>query len=262
MGYTDEFGDYHSESGDESIFKSGSKLYGNAQLGLQAPPAWAFGGNHLWPRTCFDTAARNGAQVLIDVDTKDEKGHVFTVTLGQIAPSWGFPFVQNSELIAVVEIGFGGLMTLAEIDFLTGTQFSVMASHLRVYGVWRVVAGGVMPVADSGTYQVGASLATGVIAHGRQPQRTLGKRQSAPAWADTWYIPAFAKSFRVTADPAASQLNVAALDSTGASAGNRYTMAASPSVDIPLNSSTELVTVANASAQVTSDYALIFELAL
>lgn len=262
MGYTDEFGEYHPESGDESIFKSGSKLYGNALLGLQQPPAWGFGANHLWPRNCFETAARNGAQVLIDVDTKDEKGHVFTVTLGQVAPAWGFPFVVNSELVAVVEIGIGGIMMLTEIDFLIGTQFSIMASHLRVYGVWRIVAGGVFPAADPGVYQVGAALAPGVIAHGRQPQRTLGKRASAPAWTDLWYIPTFAKSFRVSAAPANSQLIIRVDDSTGASTGDDHAMVASPTVDIPLNSSAELVSVNNASAQLTSDYALVFELAL
>lgn len=257
-GYTDEWGEYH-ETENLGIFKPGAKLHGNATLVLQAPPPVPVAPDP-WPFV-FDTPARAGAVTLIDVATRDELPHVFTISLGALGgppPEDGGN--NESEVVAVLDIGIGGLNFQAEVDFIWGTQFSLAASRLQLHAVNRLTPGTGTLVSPF-TRQVGASLSTGVVAHGRQPQRTWAYSGNLlAAGYHYWYVPTFAKSFRVVAYENNIQMNVMVFGSAGNSLAE-YPLVAYPSVDIPVQSNARTIRIEPTNANLNV-YAVIWELAL
>lgn len=260
MGYHDQFGDYIEDADDFGIFKPGAKLHGNASLVLQAPPPVPAAGQP-WP-FIFDTPARAGAVTLIDVATRDEKPHVLTISLGTLggpAPTDGSGN-NESEVVAILDVGIGGLSFQVEVDFVWGTQFSLAASRLQLHAVHRLTPGTgalVSPV----TRQVGASLSTGVVAHGRQPQRTwtysgvlnIGN-------AHHWFVPTFAKSFRIVAYQNNIQMNAMVFGMAGNSLAE-YPLVAYPSAEFPVQSNARTIRIIPTNGGVNV-YAIIWELAL
>ena len=263
-GYHDQDGEWHDESGP-SIFKEGAKFQGNAQLVLQpaaAPTAGVW--NNIWPHV-MDTPARASAQTLIDISTKDGEPHVVTLSLGFVGRAPVGELVNPAvEVVGVLDVGIGGLSFQAEVDFVQGTQFSLAASRLQLHAIyWRVYGNPVVAIgAPVPTVQVGASLSTGVIAHGRQPQRTLTRRNGPAAGNnDAWFIPTFAKSLRVVCVPANLQLYEQFW--SNAFQLTDYQTVAYPSADLPIPNGSDTFVVANPNLQGRPDhYSLIWELAL
>lgn len=254
-GYTDDYGEYHDEGGS-SIFKPQSKLQGNARLQLQPSPALP--ATLIWPYV--DPV---GGSQLLDVYTADELPHVMTVSLGRFGSPLGLAGSPNSEAVAVCEVGIGGFsFTNVEIDFIEGVMFSIAASRFSLNAVYRELPGVVAPV-GANVIQVGASLANGVIAHGRSPQRTLTSFAGlAPGVGNEyWRVPKFAKSFRVIARPNTAIIGVDLVSVGGADAG-QYNVVAYPSVDFPVPSDAHSIRVINSGPVAVVSYSLIFELAL
>jgi hypothetical protein len=265
-GYTDQYGDYHDEGGS-SIFKEGAKLQGNALLTLQEAPAQVVGpgGNQFWPRTALDVPVERAAAVtLIDVATKDEEPHVVTIVLGDLTgpPPTGEALNSPTEVVAILDLGIGGVAMLTEIDYMRGVQFSLAITRLQLHVVYRTIPGGHAISIPPPQYRVAASLATGAVAHGRQPQRTLARHALAAFGDDAWFIPMFAKSFRATAVANNTQLDVEMRDSAYGPAEALYQAVAYPTPDWPIGSDAQTIRVVNRMAAGSADYNLIFELAL
>lgn len=263
-GYTDELGEYHETEANQGIFRYDSKLQGVATLLLQQPPAAPAAGAP-WPNV-METPARAGAQTLIDLATRDGQPHVVSVSLGNVGPQVSFnpmgPAYQP-EVVAILDIGVGvGFTVQVEVDFIQGLQFSLECSRLQLHAVYRELPGAAPVAAPFPTIQVGASVASGTLAHGRQPQRTLGSTNvMAPAALQLWMIPLFAKSLRVAALPNNITPTVSLADPAGANAV-QYPIAAFPSADLPIPNGTVLVSYQNTSLINDIERRLIFELAL
>jgi hypothetical protein len=263
MGYTDQFGDYHSDP-NLGAFASDSKLQGNAILQLQdAPPVPAAG--LPWPNIML-TPARNGAQTLIDLQTKDGLPCVITVALGNVGPQISFnpmgPAYQP-EVVAILECGIGGIQFEIEADFSAGVTFSISCSRLQLHAVYRQFPGVAVPVvAPVPTVQVGASVSSGTIAHGRQPQRTLGSSDNIAAGGlQYWQVPAFSKSFRVVSLPNNITPTVMVSNNAGLNCAS-YPIAGFPSADLPLPSDASIIAYQNTSLIVDNERRMVFELAL
>ena len=254
-----------------SIWTSDSKIFGQATLTLQPAPAtpallapWPF---------VRDTPAMQGAQTLLDLQTADGQPHVATFSFGLTGQQPDV--VVNSpigEVVAVINLGSGGIMLPVEVDVVQGIQYSLAVNRVQVHLVYRVVPNSNAVPSPPLTYNVGASVASGVVAHGRQPQRTLSKGQDTgppvvpalvPNQADLWRIPAFAKSFKVTANPTNSSLLVG-MSPVGLAGGvtSIYNLLAYPSADLPIPSSAYTMTVVNTGIANVTAYALIFDLDL
>lgn len=222
----------------QSIFRPDSKLQGNATLILQPGPVVAAG--VLWPRV-METPARAGAQTLIDLQTASGAPHIVSVSLGSVGPLPTATFdaaALRPEVVAILEIGIGGVSFEVEVDFVQGTQFSFACSRLQLHAVYRLIPGSAAtPIAAPvPTVQVGASISTGTVSHGRQPQRTLASTGAMlPAANEAFYIPAFTKSCRVTGLPANITPTIFTLGRGGIGALlQMYAVAANPSDDLPI----------------------------
>lgn len=265
MGYHDEFGDWHGEGGYKSIFKPYSKLQGNATLQLQPAPA-APGAGLPWPEI-MTTPARAGAQTLIDLATEDELPHVVTISMGNIGPqvTWGGALGAGyePEVVGIIDLGIGGIQIQVEVDFIQGTQFSIACSRLQLHAVFRCIpGGGAAVVAPIPTIQVGASVATGTMAHGRQPQRTLASTVNLAAAAGEFFLlPQFAKSLRVAAIPNNITPTVGLTETSGVVCAS-YPITAFPSADLPVPGDARIVWYQNTSLIVDTNRRLICELAL
>ena len=141
-GYTDHFGEYHEDAG-LGIFKSESKLQGNAELSLMPPPALVpFWVGLRFPLIKEDPPAMAHAATLIDLMTRDGLPHVVTLSFGNISPErviGGGPF---TELVALLNIGIGGISYYAEVDVLEGVQYSLATNRLQAHLVYRMPPGG------------------------------------------------------------------------------------------------------------------------
>ena len=185
-----------SEDNVASIFFDEDKVFGSALLGLDQP-----------------------AVSLINVRTKDHTPHVLTVSLGAMIANYidpGKTGFDDFEVVAKITLSIGGIPYLCEVDFIQGQQFSVAASQLMVDGVYRRTTYPGVPLAGTlATYNAGASVASGVIAHGNPPQRTISRRSFdlahpvlAAGASIQLEIPAFAKSMMVLGDPQNAQLRI------------------------------------------------------
>ena len=234
-----------------NIFFDDDKLQGSALLILDQP-----------------------AVALVDVRTRDHKPHVITVSLGQMIAQPPAPIavgvVDDQETVALLEIGVGGVPFLAEVDYVVGAQFSLVANTLRVSAVYRrntlpgVAPGGTVP-----SYNAGASVSSDAVAIGMPPQRTLGYHnffaKLASGATATYTIPKFAKYLTVMANPANAQMDITFLNNQGVG------MATFPAVGFPTNkvripNGAVQVLVTNSSAAPFAvsipSYYLIFDLAL
>lgn len=270
MGYTDEFGEYIEDTPNLGIFRSESKLQGNAILQLVGAPVVP-AANAPWPDVLDTPQGQAGSQTLIDLSTKDDKPHVVTVSLGvgKIPYPAGSKLVDlATEVVAILDIGIGGVAYRVEVDYLWGTQFSFAASRLQLHAVFRVVNNGsvagtggtVIFVPGAVQVQVGASVATGVVAHGRQPQRTLTHKNVAIGRYDTWNIPRFAKSCVVESWPQNAQIdfNIQTISAQCA----QVPIVASPSPEIMIPASADNFYVGNAMpATVITQYNIVCDLA-
>lgn len=258
--------------GDEmsdNIFVPGSKLQGNALVSLQVAPPAPTGGQP-WPFVYNSNAYQFGVE-LVNVQMLQNVPRVITISLGMLSPmptddTGGGPW--EGEVVAIIELGVGGLAYVTEIDFVQGVQFSVSASRLKLTAVYRCLPGsawrGPFP---RPTANVGAAVSLGNIAHGRQPQRTLGKVTSGgpgaltPGAHEHWIVPTFAKSFRTTAVPNNSAMRFDILNLT-TNPAEVFNTVAYPTVDFPLPSDARFITATNEAIVNVNDYRMIFELAL
>jgi hypothetical protein len=132
----------------QNIFKRDAKLQGNAILSLTGgPPAPAAG--QPWPDVMNVATERAGAQTLIDLETADGMPHVVTVTMGLVGPlpTFGFDtFADMFDLVAILDIGIGGIMIQSEVDVLDGFSFSLACSRLQIHVAYRLFPGGLLVV--------------------------------------------------------------------------------------------------------------------
>lgn len=276
-GYFDHFGEYHPDPGSEgsdrgSVFEPDSKLQGQGVLALQATMAAETG--NIWRTPEYIHAVE-----LLNLSTKGNIPRVVTVSMGPVAQGSGqggiVPLPPNppkSELVAVLEIGVGGLAYFAELDFVSGVQFSIAVNRLKLNALFRTlpVEGGETVAAPNTTYSVGATAAVGVLAHGRQPQRTMsyedarsilgGTPALAPGDTRVFRIPNFSKSFKVSANPNNSQLRAQISGVQGVAVF--YNMVAYPTVDLPLPNDSLWVFITNVGIADVTGVRLIFDLAL
>lgn len=250
----------------QGVFSRESKLQGNATLLLQPGPVVVAG--VLWPRV-METPARAGMQTLIDLQTASGAPHIVTVSLGSIGPLPTATFdaaALRPEVVAILEIGIGGVSFEVEVDFLAGTTFSFPCSRLQLHAVYRLIPGSAAtPIAAPvPTIQVGASIATGAVAHGRQPQRTLASTGAMlPAANEAFYLPTFAKSCRVSGLPANITPTIFFLGRGGIGALlQQYAVAANPSDDLPIANDAIYVMYQNTSLINSVERRTIFELQL
>ena len=253
------------------IWTNESKLFGQGVLALQAAPAAPVGVGVPWPFV-KDTPAMQGSQTFLDLATADNRPHVVTLSFALVGqrpiPT---PLNPGDEVVALINMGVGGLATYAEVDVTQGTQLSLAINRMQVAFVYRSIPNSVAVPVPAPTYTVGASAATGIIAHGRQPQRTYTKgyfNAANPALllggaADWWVVPPFAKSFKIVAIPNNSQINLI-IGAIGAAFPGvaRYNFVAYPSVDLPIPSGSYLIGLANVGVADVETYSLIFDLAL
>jgi hypothetical protein len=256
--------------GTDSVFTEESMLQGSDTLTLVRGPVPAGGGGAGVLTNFPDVDSSQGGKTLINIATRGSVPQVVTVSmarLGGVPPlMFGNPL---AEVVGVLEIGIGGLLFRAEVDFVDGVQFSLAVSSLRITAVYRTLPGDASAflAGDLPTVQVGASVAVGSIAHGRAPQRTLTSVTALavnPAGGgEIWNVPRFAKSFRVSARPAASVLTLLFLGTTGGGGATAATVLAFPSADMPVPSDAYSIFIQNKGAAALSPgYSLIFDLAL
>lgn len=237
-----------------SLFFPDDKLQGSADLAIQAPPVIGQPGKAtLWPGP-----SNVGSAVLIDLRTKDHQPHVISVVLGSryVLPSGEGG--ENAEIVASLDIGVGGQAYTAEVDFVSGTMFSLVASSLRVSGYYRYLPGAT-PQINVPTQGVAASVASGTVIGGT-PQRTLTDTTTIiPGVAHYFRVPRFAKSMRVLGSPNNAELEIRLY------AGTDYVtlpVVGFPSAVIPLPSFTQLVYFRNTSLNNVNVVSLVFDLAL
>jgi hypothetical protein len=250
----------------QSIFTHDSKLQGNATLTLQPGPVVVAG--VLWPRV-METPARAGAQTLLDLQAADGLPHIVTVSLGNVGPLPTATFdaaALRPEVVAILDIGIGGVSFEVEIDFVQGTQLSFSCSRLQLHAVYRLIPGSAAtPVAAPiPTILVGASIGTGAVAHGRQPQRTLASTGAMlPMANEAFYLPTFSKSCRVTGLPANITPTIFFLGRGGIGALlQQYAVAGTPSDDLPIANDAVYFMYQNTSLINSVERRTIFELAL
>lgn len=253
------------------IWTSDSKIFGNASLTLQAAPnAIPLAGPIvLWP-FIRDTPAMQGSQTVLDLATADSQLHVATLTFVVTAARPPVSILAPSdEVVALINMGIGGLQTQVEVDVVQGTTFSLPVNRIQVHLVYREVPNSMAVPVPAPTYNVGAAVSTGTVAHGRQPQRTLTKTSNGavpalvPGMGEYWLVPVFAKSFRVVAHPNnASLLIFLAPIAIGSVPLADYAMVAYPTVDLVVPSGSYFVVVQNTGIVNVESYSLVFDLAL
>jgi hypothetical protein len=254
-----------------SIWTPGSKIFGNASLTLQAAPAAIplAGPIVLWP-FIRDTPAMQGSQTILDLSTIDNQPHVatltFVVSVARPAPAIT---AQSDEVVALINMGVGGLQTQVEVDVVQGTTLSLPVNRVQVHLVYRNVPNSVAVPVPAPTYNVGAAVSTGTVAHGRQPQRTLTKATNggvpalAPGLGEYWFVPAFAKSFKVVANPNTASLLVSLVPVfIGSVPLAQYPMVAYPTADLIIPSGSYFVVVQNTGLANVTSYSLVFDLSL
>lgn len=269
-GYYDELGEWRGTDPNRGVFRSDSKLQGNATLVLAPAPALV----PLPPAARFpflkeDLPAMAQGQVLIDLATRDNQPRVVTLSFGKITTQQIVPAGPFTEVVAALNIGIGGVAYYTEVDVVEGVQYSLAINRLQATLVYRIPFGGGAIPATPPTSDVGVSASSGAIAHGRTPQRTYTHAGTvftpavAPGVLDApWIIPPFAKAFRVVALPANSQLDVNLYTVTGANIVANYPVVAPALQEYPIPSTAYYVGVQNASAvNNVWMYSLIFELA-
>lgn len=232
----------HADDGDgmPSIFKPESRMQGHENLTMDAPP-----------------------QALIDVETVGNVPQLISLSMGNAGLlNQVLGAIPASEVVAILELGLGGGLFTAEIDMIRGQQISLVASRLRVNMQFRRINGAAALPVPAPTWEVGASVAQGVIAHGLPPQRTLGTENDlAPGVGVAWPIPAFAKRFKVSALPDNAQLNVTVLR-VGAAAIQNTPVVAYPTAWIMLPSDAWAVQINNAGLAAVTGHRVVFELSL
>lgn len=263
---TDHWGDDSLDDGPQSdrggVFSETSQIQGSDFLTMVQGPA-VLPATGIWP-----DVETQGGKTLLDLSTRDHAPRVITITLGASGTyigSWGTPW-PKAEIVGVMEIGVGGMLFTAEIDFIEGVQFSLAVSKFKLTAVFRTVAGDTTAIPPATPrIQVGASAAIGSLSSSKSPQRTLTRANWAigAAISEFWNLPHFAKTMRVNLrtpgfTPA---LNTTMLD-TGGSAAASYTTPAPGGGEYPIAGGTLGVQVRDVGALPTSQYSLIFDLAL
>jgi hypothetical protein len=251
-----------------NVFTPDSKLQGQGGLLLQAAPAGMTGFPPAWP-FIRDTPAVGGAQTLLDLATADDKPHVVTLSVGLTGNQPISALGGHTEVVALLNMGIGGVPIQAEVDVVQGFQWSAAISRLQVHFVYRTVPGGAGLPFPIPSYNIGASVSSDVVAHGRQPQRTLAKGGTlgnpalVPGTDEHWIVPAFSKSFRVVANPSNAQLTISLFPVlAGITPSAQYPLVAYPSVDLPIPSDAYYIVVSNAGLANVLTYRMIFDLAL
>lgn len=278
-GYYDHYGEYHPDAGENrGIFTSDSKLQGSANLNLAPAPNMVImpGVPARFSLVKEEPAEMAQGATLLDIATRDNQPHVVTLSLGNIIVPEAYQIGPFTEVVGLLNLGVGGVPYYVEVDYIEGTQFSLATNRLQFHAIFRTVFGGTIAMPPGMTvppYSVGASLSSDVVAHGRQPQRTLTHAGTianpalgvAPNNFDGyWIIPAFAKSFKVVAVPQTSQLLIH-FTSLALGSGDivRYPIAAPAAADYPIPSTAQYIIVENTSvAANVQAYSIIFELAL
>jgi len=276
-GYVDHFGEWHEEDVNQGIFRGDSKLQGNADLILAPAPALIVtpAVPARFPMIRESQATMAQAATLIDLATRDNQPHVVTASLGGLVQPVEYQVGPFTEVVALLNLGIGGAAYYAEVDYVENMQFSLAVNRLQLLAVFRTVFGGAIAPPPGQTippYSVGASVASDVVAHGRQPQRTLTHAGTvvAPALAvapgggdGVWVIPPFAKSFRVVAQPENSQMMIYLATVALGNQIAHYPVVAPALQDYPIPSTAHYVYVENTSlVNTVRSYSLIFELAL
>lgn len=250
-------------AGSASVFDETAQISGNDTLSMAQGPA-ALPANLIWP----DVDPQIG-KTLIDLSMRDRAPRVITVTLGQLGMfvgSWGVPW-PRAEVVGVMEIGIGGLLFRAEVDFVQGVQFSLAVSKFKFTAVFRTIPGETTAIpSPAPTVQVGASASIGSLAHGKSPQRTLARAN----WAlglpigEFWNVPKFAKSMRATtyAPGFATALGTYLLSTGGAGPCNYVTASPGGIFDYAIPNTAVGVQVVDVAAVPSNEYSLIFDLAV
>jgi hypothetical protein len=254
-------GQCEGETMRESSFSPGSKLHGVAFLdSANGPP------NVIVPPV-----------TVIDVKIRDGIPTVMTVSLARIGTNLENAVMRSEfEPVAHLQLGIGGQVFFADVDWIFGQMFSVCATQIRVDAGLEWIAP--IPVPAAGPQglplqTLGASLSEGVIVHANRPQRTLGSNVAltpggtagglgvAGSFAQ-YHIPPFATNFRVLARPNNAQLSVSVYGYDGAPQPAWYTQVASPSQEYPLPSDAVSVVVSNIGAANVDNHRIVFSLSL
>lgn len=224
---------------NDTIFRATDELQGSANLTLDEP-----------------------AQTLLDVATKDGVPRLLTISFGNDsiinAPAVGTS--PDSEIVAYLDVGLGGLNFIVELDMIRGQQFSFAASRVKLSARYQRMPGaGAVPV-PAPIWKVGAAIAHGVVAHGMQPQRTYGNTGVLAAGVGvSWPVPPFASAFLVMANPNTVVIRANLQDPFAATIAS-FTVAASPSPEWPLTSDTWAVQVFNAGAAAFAGHRIVYKL--
>jgi len=262
----DHWGDNDLDEGLPSshgdVFESNAQIQGADDLQLiQGPAVLPVGG--LWPDVNLQ-----GGKTLIDISFKDHAPRVITVTIGSLGTyigMWGLG-MPRCEVVGVMEIGIGGMLFTAEIDFIEGVQFSLAVSKFKLSAVFRTIPGDPTPIpASTPQIKAGASAALGVVAHGRAPQRTLTSYNALDLpIGESWNLPHFSKSFRVVLNSPGfiPSLETVLIDAGGAGSAEYVTVAPGGIFDYSIEGGAIGVQVADVGAVPTMIYSLIFDLAL
>ena len=202
---------------------------------------------------------------LINAGVRGGVPRVMGVSLGYAfvpLSSQGNAVAADCETVALITLGIGGTAFQAEVDFVNGTQFSVVAAFVTVKASYREIAGSPTHVKPA-PVTVAASLAMGSLASGVTPQRTLGQDSIiAPNAYVVYNIPAFAKSFRVATQPSAPNLKVWVVRASIVQ-GTEVNVVTALSESIPIPNGAYAVWVQNVDAAKNVDQIrLIFDLAI
>jgi hypothetical protein len=164
----------------ERPWKPGSKLFGAQQIDL------------------------GQTETLVDVSSASGEPQVISAALGFVGvPFNANPIAADGDIFAHLLIGIGGQIFTADVDFINGFQFSLVASYLRIDGVYNAMLGSASPGVSPGKVTMAASIAQGSLA-AVPPQRTLGTDTTllhAAGASVRLTVPQFAKSLIVTSRP-------------------------------------------------------------
>lgn len=223
-----------------SIFVPGSKLQGQANLIMDGP-----------------------TETLLDVQTIHGVPHLVTLSMGN-AGLWtqALDAIPDAEMVATLEMGIGGSFYSADLDMVRGQQISLVASVLRVNMRFRRIPGAAPIVGAAPTWNVGASIAQGTIAHGQPPQRTMATANAlAAGFGVSWPIPPFSKSFVVSALPNNASLDIRVVRQ-GGTMTQSFPAFAFPTARMPLASDAWAVSIFNAGLNPVTEHRVIFDLSL
>ena len=221
--------------------------------------------------TCVQGAT---AIALIDAQTKGGVPRLVTVNLATPVRPAAFdagmvPLPVEAEAVATIELGVGGTLYQAEVDYGMGVQFSLVASRIRVLAEYRQFVGLAVP-ATPNQVSLGASIGQGTVAPTHSPTRTIVRQYALPGIApgaagEMFAIPMFAKSMMLFTDtnPAGvGPVTQVRLYREGLGSDSLTNLVTTPSQELPLAGDMRYVQLSNVGAVNVLAWRAVFTLAL